>query len=433
MVILIKNGQVINPKTGTNEVLDVLVENEKISRIETNISDTGFDETIDAKGMWVVPGFIDVHVHLREPGFEHKETIETGSKAAVMGGYTTICCMPNTDPVIDSEIMVEYIKLKANREAVCNVLPIGAITKGQKGEELANIGKMVKAGVCGISEDGKSVLNAGLLKTAMNYSKMFNIPVMSHCEEPNLVGGGVMNAGLQSQILGLKGISNDSEDVIVARDIILAKSTGAKLHLCHVSTKGSVELLRQAKNNRQEVSAEACPHHFVLSDKDIIDYNANTKMNPPLRAEDDVYALKEALRDDVINIIATDHAPHSIDEKNCEYENAAFGIVGLETAFALTNTTLVEDGWLSPEKLVEKMSLNPAKLLDIDKGSIEVGKIADIAIVDPKCEYCIDVSKFASKGKNTPFNGHKVKGKVVYTIVEGIIKVKEGELINDSH
>ena len=433
MVVLIKNGQVINPKTGTNEVLDVLVENEKISRIETNISDIGCDEIIDAKGMWVVPGFIDVHVHLREPGFEHKETIETGSNAAVMGGYTTICCMPNTDPVIDSEIMVEYVKLKANREAACNVLPIGAITKGQKGEELANIGKMVKAGACGISEDGKSVLNAGLLKTAMNYSKMFNIPVMSHCEEPSLVGDGVMNAGLQSQILGLKGISNDSEDVIVARDIMLAKSTGAKLHLCHVSTKGSVELLRQAQNNGQEVSAEVCPHHFTLNDKAVIDYNSNTKMNPPLRGERDVEALKEALRDDVINIIATDHAPHSVDEKNCEYEKAAFGIVGLESAFALTNTTLVEGGWLSPEKLVEKMSLNPAKLLGIDKGSVEVGKIADITIVDPKWEYCIDASNFASKGKNTPFNGYKVKGKVVHTIVEGAIKVREGELTNDSN
>ncbi len=427
MKTLLKGGRVINPATNTDAVMDVLVEDGKVAKWAENIQAEA-DEVVDAAGKWVVPGFIDLHVHLREPGFEYKETIRTGSQAAVMGGFTTICCMPNTDPVVDNEIMVEYIKLKAEREGACHVLPIGAITKGQKGEELANIGQMVKAGACGISEDGKSVMNAGLLKTAMKYSKMFNIPVMSHCEDKSLVAGGVMNAGVQSTMLGLKGISNDSEDVIIARDIILARATGAKLHLCHVSTKGGIDLIRDAKNHGQDVSAEICPHHFTLSDRDVLDYDANTKMNPPLRSMDDVLALRQALKDDVVNIIATDHAPHSEDEKNCEYEKAAFGIVGLETAFTLGYTVLVKGDWLTPMQLVAKMSTNPAKLLGIEKGDISVGKVADLAIIDPEKTYTIEAKQFASMGKNTPFDGWKVQGKVEYTMVDGVFQVKEGVL-----
>ena len=343
MKILIQNGQVIDPASQTNEIMDILIENGIISKMEKNITDKA-DTIINAEGNWVTPGLIDVHVHLREPGYEYKETMATGTRSAAKGGFTTICCMPNTSPVCDSDIMVEYIKLKAQREGVIHVLPIGAITKGQNGEELSNIGKMAKAGACAISEDGKSVPSSGLLKTAMKYAKMFDIPVLSHCEDIALVAGGSMNAGASAQLLGLKGISNDSEEVIVARDIILAKSTNSKLHICHMSTKGSVEILKQAKLAGQNVTAEATPHHFTLSDDFITDYDGNTKMNPPLRSKEDVLAIRHALKDNIIEVIATDHAPHSIDEKNCEYEKVAFGIVGLETALPLGITVLVEEG-----------------------------------------------------------------------------------------
>ncbi len=430
MKLLIQNGQVIDPASQTNEVMDILVENGIISKIEKSITDNA-DKIINAEGNWVTPGFIDVHVHLREPGYEYKETIATGTRSAAKGGYTTICPMPNTNPVCDSDIMIEYIKLKAEREGVVHVLPIGAITKGQKGEELSNIGKMAKAGACAISEDGKSVPSSGLLKTAMKYAKMFDIPVLSHCEDINLVAGGSMNAGASAQLLGLKGISNDSEEVIVARDMILAKSTNSKLHICHMSTKGSVELLRQAKLAGQTVTAEATPHHFTLSDDFITDYDGNTKMNPPLRAKEDVLAIRQALKDNVIDIIATDHAPHSIDEKNCEYEKVAFGIVGLETALPLGITVLVEGGWLTPMELITKMTYNPAKMLNIDKGTLTIGKSADITIIDPNKTYKIDANTFASKSKNTPFGGFEVKGKVMYTIVDGNIVVENGELTKE--
>ncbi len=428
MKILIKNGRLINPATGIDEVMDVLVNDSIVEKIEKNINDNA-DKIIDANKCWVTPGFIDVHVHLRDPGYEYKETIATGTRAAAKGGFTTICCMPNTSPVTDSEIMVEYIKMKAARDGVVNVLPIGSITKGQSGEELANIGQMANAGACAISEDGKSVLSSGLLKTAMKYAKMFNIPVLSHCEDMSLVGGGSMNAGAASQLLGLKGISNDSEEVIVARDIILARSTNSKLHICHVSTKGSIQLLREAHARGESVTAEICPHHFTLTDEAVMDYDGNTKMNPPLRSAEDVLALKEALKDGTVGIIATDHAPHSLDEKNCEYEKAAFGIVGLETALPLGIKVLVGEGWLTPSQLIEKMTINPAKMLGIDKGSIEVGKVADITIIDPEAEYKVDVSKFASKSKNSPFDGYEVKGKIEYTIVGGKVVVEKGELV----
>ena len=430
MKILIKNGRIINPADGMDKVSDMLVEGGIVKEISQNIN-TSADKVIDANKMWVTPGFIDLHVHLREPGFEHKETIATGSRAAAAGGYTTVCCMPNTKPVTDNIEVVEYIRIEAEKNGVVNVLPIGAITKGQEGNELADIEGMYKAGICAISEDGKSVMNAQLLKEAMIKAKELNIPVLSHCEDRSLVKGGCMNEGAHCESLGLKGISNDSEDVIVARDIVLAESTGAKLHLCHMSTKGSIELLNEAKLRGVNVTGEITPHHFTLSDEAVDGKDTNTKMNPPLRSKDDVEAMRKALKDGVADTISTDHAPHSSEEKAKDYQAAPFGIVGSETSFALSNSVLVEEGYLTPSALIEKMSYNPAKILGIDKGDISVGKVADITITNPEKVFKIDKEKFYSKGKNTPFDGYEVKGSVEYTIVGGKIVFEKGK-INDN-
>lgn len=428
MDILIKKGRIIDPANGIDEVKDLLVCDGKIKKIDNDINENA-DKVIDAEGFWVVPGLIDLHVHLREPGYEHKETIKTGSRSAAVGGFTTICCMPNTKPVIDNEIIVEYINMKAQRDAIVNVLPIGSITKGQEGLELSDIGKMAEVGICALSEDGRSVENAGLMKTALKYAGMFNLPVFSHCEDISLVGKGQMNAGDKASILGLKGISNDSEEVIVSRDIILADSVKAKLHLCHMSTKGCVTLIRQAKERGVSVTAEVTPHHFTLTEDDIEGYDSNFKMNPPLRTKEDVEALKNALKENIIEVISTDHAPHHVDEKNCEFEKAANGIVGLETSVALSITELVHKGVLTPSQLIEKMSYNPAKILNSDKGTLSLGACADVTVIDPDEEYVIDPEKFVSKAKNSPFGGFKVKGRVKHTIVGGKIVVENGKLI----
>ncbi len=432
MKILIKSGRIINPSDGTDKICDLLIKGSQVELIAENITEKT-DRVIDASGMWVVPGFIDLHVHLREPGFEYKETIKSGSMAAAAGGYTTICCMPNTKPAIDSPMMIEYVKLKAEKEAVVNVLPIGAVTLGQKGEELADIEKMALKGACAISEDGKSVENAFLLKKGMLLAKKAGIPVLSHCEDKSLVNGGCMNDGKIANSLGLKGISNDSEDVIVSRDILIAESTGARLHICHMSTKGSVMLLKAARERGVNVTGEITPHHFTLSDSVVDGADTNTKMNPPLRSEKDVEALKNALKNDKEGalVIATDHAPHSAEEKSRPYPSAPFGIVGSETAFALASTELYHGGYLTAKELIEKMSVNPAKILGIKKGDISVGNIADIAIVDPEKEFVVDKEKFFSKGKNTPFDGYKAKGAVEYTIVGGKIVFEKGK-INDN-
>jgi dihydroorotase len=329
--------------------------------------------------------------------------------------------MPNTNPPIDNEFMVEYIKVKAEREAIVNILPVGAITRGQLGEEMSNIGNMAAAGIVALSEDGKSVMNANLYKKAMIYSKNYNLPILAHCEEKSLAGKGVINAGSKALELGLSGISNDVEDIITIRDIILAESTGARLHLCHLSTEGAVRFLKEAKQRGVLVTAEVCPHHFALTVDDITGYDTNYKMNPPLRNRNDVDAILEALKSDIIDVIATDHAPHHEYEKNTTMDEAPFGIVGLETAVALTITELVDKGIITPMQMATKMSFNPAKILGINKGTLSEGSIADVVIIDPNFVGTVEPEKFASKSKNTPFKGRSIKGRVNYTFVSGIV------------
>jgi dihydroorotase len=420
MKLLIKNGRVIDPGCKQDEVLDLLIEDGKIIEKSPKIQES-VDELnlIDAKGCFVMPGFIDLHVHLREPGLEHKETIATGARAAARGGFTTICAMPNTKPVIDNANRIRFVLNKAAEVARVNICQVGAVTVGQMGETLADIESMAKAGAIAISEDGKSVMNVKLYEEAMKLAHDNNIPVLAHCEDKNLVGSGVLNKGSKSEELHVDGISNLVEDIIVARDIMLAQETGAKLHLCHCSTKDSVTLVEEAKKKGIDVTAEVCPHHFALTEDDIVAGDTNYKMNPPLRTKEDVEALKLGLKNDIMDVIATDHAPHHISEKLKSLKEAPFGIVGLETAASLTITELVDKGYLTPMQMAEKMSYNPAKVIGIDKGTLEVGKTADIVIINPSKEYIVDVNDFASMGKNTPFAGKKLKGQVITTIVNG--------------
>ena len=420
MTILIKNGRVLDPATGTDGIADVLLEEGRIRAVEPDIL-TEADRILDAAGCFVMPGFIDLHVHLRDPGYEYKETVETGSAAAARGGFTTILAMPNTKPVVDNADVVRYVLHKAEDAGLANVLQIGAITRGQRGEELADIEDMVDAGIPALSEDGKSVMNAQLYREAMMLAKKYDIPIMAHCEDINLVHGGVMNQDDKADELGLPGITNAVEDVIVARDILLAKETGARLHLCHCSTRDSVRMVELAKQEGLPVTAEVCPHHFTLTSEDIREDDANYKMNPPLRTRADVEVLIDGLKKGIMDVIATDHAPHSREEKQGSMRNAPFGIVGLETAAALTMTELVDKGHLTPLQMAEKMSYNPARIIGIDKGTLKPGKTADVVIFNPKEEYIIDAEQFRSKGKNTPFHGRKVKGRVMATILGGNI------------
>lgn len=427
MKILIQNGHVIDPPTGKDGIFDVLIEEDKIVKVERGIEDRA-DRVIDAEGSYVMPGFIDLHVHLRDPGLTHKETLETGGKAAVKGGITTMCAMPNTKPVIDDGEKVAEVHARAAKESPAHVIQIGAVTKGQLGRELADIEGMAKAGCHAISEDGKSVMNASVYRRGMKKAKECGISVFAHCEDITMVEGGVMNADGNATRLGLKGITNSVEDVIVARDILLAKETGARLHLCHCSTADSVEMIRLAKEDGLPVTGEVCPHHFILTADDIPADDGNYKMNPPLRGRADVKALREGLKNGIMDVISTDHAPHSAEEKNRSMAEAAFGIVGLETSASLTYTELVEPGILTMTDMAEKMSTNPARILGLlDKGSVSEGKTADIVIFDTRQEYTIDKDTFVSKGKNTPFHGRKVRGTVRYTLADGAV-VYENEI-----
>ncbi|MBO5483719.1 MAG: dihydroorotase [Lachnospiraceae bacterium] len=421
MKTLIQKGRLVDPANSLDGKYDVLIVDDKVEEVAPEISVekiSNLDQVIDASGKVIMPGFIDLHVHLREPGFEYKETIESGTRAAARGGVTSICPMPNTKPVIDSAERVADLLNRA-KDAPVHVLPIGAVTIGQEGKQLADIEGMKKAGAVALSEDGKSVMDTLVFRKGMQEAARVGIPMFSHCEDKSLVAGGVMNAGAKAEELGLPGITNAVEDVIVARDIIMSKETGARLHLCHCSTADSAVLMKLAKEQGLDVTAEVCPHHFTMSDDEITEDDGRFKMNPPLRSRSDVQALKEALRDGVMDVISTDHAPHGTEEKAQTMLKAPFGIVGLETSFALSYTELVLGGYLTLGGLVEKMSVNPAKVLDLPKGNLAPGSIADLVIADIETAYTIDSSQFVSKGKNTPFDGKEVKGRIEKTFVDG--------------
>lgn len=426
MKLLIKNGRVLdpNPQTKMDAVMDLLVENGVIVKIASKIQAEGAKQ-FDASGCFVMPGFIDLHVHLRDPGFEQKETVVTGVLAAARGGFTTIVAMPNTKPVVDHADIVNYVHNKAKSQEKVNVLQAGAITKGMEGRELSDIVQMVEAGSPAISEDGKSVMDTYLLKKAMLIAKELDIPILSHCEDKNLVHGGVVNDDANAKKNDLPGISNTVEDIIAIRDVMLANETGARLHLCHCSTSGSVQIVKMAKEMGVQVTAEVCPHHFTLTSDDMPKGDTNYKMNPPLRTPEDVEALRQGLKDNIMDVISTDHAPHTKEEKNDSMLRAPFGIVGLETAAALTYTELVLGGYLTPMQMAEKMSYNPAQVIRCGKGSLAPGSVADIVIFDPVKTYTVDASEFASKGKNTPFHGRKVTGAVRATIADGKIIYQE--------
>lgn len=428
MRLLIKNGIVIDPKNNISGKCDILVEDGKICKVG-EIDDTEAREFIDAEGKYVIPGLIDAHCHLRDPGYEYKEDLETGSASAAKGGFTSIACMPNTNPVIDNEAVVSYILNKAAQEAYVNIYPIGSISKGLKGEELAEIGELKFAGVVAVSDDGRPVMSSSLMKKALQYSAMFDVMVISHCEDLDLTEDGVMNEGFHSAYIGLKGIPSAAEEVMVARDLILAEYTGTPIHIAHVSTKLSVDLVRNAKKRGVKVTCETCPHYFTLTEEAVGEYNTLAKVNPPLRTKEDVIAIIEGLQEGVIDIIATDHAPHHTDEKNVEFAQAASGFVGFETALPLAITYLVKPGYLTMEKLVQKMCLNPASMLGLNKGSFDEGRSADITIIDIDEEIIVDISKFASKSKNSPFDNYKLFGAVYYTIVNGNAVVREKILI----
>ena len=418
MKYVIKNGSVVF-KDAVKKC-DILVEDGKIARLGEELHAEG--DVIDAEGLHIFPGLIDMHVHLREPGFEGKEDIESGSRAAVAGGFTRVCCMPNTNPVNDNAVVTTYIKCRAEKVGLCKVEPIGSITKGEKGEELAEIGKMAEAGAVAISDDGRSVMDSKIMRLAMEYANDFNLKCLCHCEDENLVDGGVVNEGLNSTITGLKGSLRAAEDIMIAREIALSESLNIPVHICHVSTYSGIELIRGAKARGVKVTAESCPHYFWLTDDVIRDFDTNTKVNPPVREEIDRQAVVAALKDGTLDCIVTDHAPHAKKDKQVEYSLAAFGISGIETSFALSYTKLVKDGELTLPELADRMSGAPARILGLVGGEIKEGAPADITIADLAAKYVIDGEKFISKGKNTPFNGTEVYGKIAYTIVDGDIK-----------
>lgn len=434
MRLCIANGWVLNPANNKQEAANVWIEDGLVVKWSTEEPDASW-EVLDASGKWVVPGLIDLHVHFRDPGQTYKEDIESGSAAAARGGFTTVCCMPNTKPALDSLETVRYVEERAEQACGINVLPVAAITKGQECVELVDIEGLAAAdtrcrvlthsrGICALSEDGKSVMDSASMREAMERAQKAGVPIFAHTEDAALAGG-AMNEGEASRELGVSGVPAEAEEIIAIRDILLSKATGCQLHLCHISTKGSLDLIRLGKAWGLPITAETAPHYFTLTDRDVAD--ANRKMNPPLRTKEDVEAIKAALADGTLDVIATDHAPHSAEEKGRDLEKAPFGVVGLETSFAVSYTSLVKPGVLTPMQLIDRMSAAPARILGIDRGDISPGKPADLAVIDIDREYEIDPEQFLSKGRNTPFAGRKVAGKVVCTLAEGRIVYQEQE------
>jgi len=427
--LLIQGGRIIDPGQGMDEIGSLLIADGKISWLgsgEITQSHPDYD-IVHAKGLIVCPGFIDFHCHLREPGFEEKETIATGTQAAARGGFTTICCMPNTSPPLDNQGVVDYVKSTALTQGAVRVLSIGCISKGRKGEELAEMGELASAGVVAYSDDGKPVINSRLMRHALDYSRAFDLPVIDHCEDTVLTEGGQMNEGIVSTKLGLCGIPNAAEEIMVARDLALARLSGARLHIAHVSTEGSVELIRRAKENGIRVTAEVTPHHLTLTEEKVIGYDTNAKVNPPLRTERDIHALIQGLKENVIDIIATDHAPHTEVDKLCEFALAPFGISGFETAFG-SLMSLVHDSEIDLNTLISKLTCEPARIIGNKHGklgTLEAGASADVALLNPDREWLVDTRTFASKGKNTPLAGSMLKGKVMATISQGKLAYKD--------
>jgi dihydroorotase len=424
--VLLSGGTLVDPSQKLNEVGDLLLSEGKITGVGKRIEGTEDADVIDCSGLLVSPGFIDVHCHLREPGREDVETIATGARAAAAGGFTAVCAMPNTDPVTDNQAAVGFIVRQAQRAAAARVYPIGAISVGQEGKVLAEFGEMVGAGAVAVSDDGKPVASAQLMRTALEYARTFKIPVIDHCEEPTLSAGGAMNEGIVSAQLGLKGIPAEAEEIMVIRDILLARLTGGHVHLAHMSTKGSVELIRWGKDRGINVTAEVCPHHLSLSEERVRGYDTNAKMNPPLRTAKDVEALRNAVKDGTIDLVATDHAPHHYDEKEREFADAPNGIVGLETALAVIVTNLVETGHLGFADLVDRMSCTPARVFNLPGGSLKRGSVADVTVFDPKARWTVEASQFLSKGRNSPYAGMTLVGRAACTIVAGSVVYRSG-------
>ncbi|HTZ39385.1 MAG TPA: dihydroorotase [Syntrophales bacterium] len=431
MTVLLKGGRVIDPSQKMDDVLDVLVENGKVAAVGRNLGDDGKGKKkdpgltiLELKGKLVVPGLIDIHTHLREPGYEYKETVESGCQAAVAGGFTSIACMPNTNPINDNRSVTEFVIRQAQKANLANVYPIAAISMGSEGKILTEFGDLREAGAAGFSDDGKPVIHAGLMKRALEYAYSIELPIVSHCEELQLSKGGLMNEGLVSTELGMTGIPTISEDIPVMRDILIAEYVGTSIHICHVSSTGAVRIIRQAKERGVKVTAETAPQYLLLTDEALKGFETSYKVNPPLRSAEDVAAVRAGLRDGTIDVIASDHAPHSPIEKDVEFEYAASGMVGLETSLGLC-WKLVEEGLLTPSELIARMTVNAARVLRIPGGTLKKGAPADVTVIDPKKAWTVDVKKFRSKSRNSPFDGWKLPVKAVLTMVGGEIKYNE--------